>query len=121
MKILELLDQEDFYEVQFGCFLLVLLFTFSRSECPCPKTLDGFDLESHWAWEDLCVTLVSGHPTLNVRFKQIKQDRRMERPSARPTEDEPGRSGDWAYVGDVPDSIFSVVRWFKRLLSFGVP
>ena len=44
----------------------------------------------------------------------------MERPAARPTEDEPTASGDWVYIGDVPGTVFSVDRWFKRLLSFGV-
>ena len=120
VKIMEALDWDDFYEVQFGCFLLIQLFTFSRSECPCPKSLDGFDLETHWAWEDIVMTLLSSVPTLNVRFKKVKQDRRMERPSARPTEDEPTVSGDWVYIGDVPGTIFSVDRWFKRLLGFGV-
>ena len=62
VKIMESLDWNDFYEVQFGCFLQVLLFTFSRSECPCPKNADGFDHGSHWAWEDFVLSLVAQHP-----------------------------------------------------------
>ena len=76
--ILEALDPGKFEDAQFGLFMLILLFTFSRSECPCPKTIDGFDLESHWAWEDFVMSLVAGHPTLCVRFKRIKQDRRPD-------------------------------------------
>ena len=30
-----------FWEVQFAFFLIILLGTFSRSECPCPKTFTG--------------------------------------------------------------------------------
>jgi hypothetical protein len=30
-----------YWEVQFAFFLVVLLFTFSRSECPCPKAFTG--------------------------------------------------------------------------------
>ena len=100
--------------------MLVLLFTFSRSECPCPQTLDGFDPKTHWRFSDLKLARVADVVCLWVRFKAIKQDRRMERPAAQPTPDEPGESGDWAYVGDIPDSIFSVQLWATRLLAFGV-
>ena len=118
-KILNKLDLNSFYEVQFGFLLLVLLFTFSRSECPCPKTLSGFDPETHWQFRDFKVMLLDGITVLAVRFKKIKQDRRLERASARPTEDEPTRSGDWVYVGDVPDTVFSILVWARRLLAFG--
>ena len=37
-QILESLDPEKFEDAQFGLLLLVLLFTFSRTECPCPKS-----------------------------------------------------------------------------------
>eukprot|EP00966_Prymnesium_polylepis_P327716 7383561-Prymnesium_polylepis.1 len=36
-------DQHDFRSVQLALFLLVLLYTFSRSECPCPKHYTGRD------------------------------------------------------------------------------
>ena len=120
--ILNCIDLADFYEVQFACLLLVLLFSFSRSECPCPKTLDGLDPTSHWLWRDFQMTSVSEVPALAVRFKKIKQDRRLERPAAAPTPDDaPGESGDWVYLGDVPGTIFSLVLWFTRLLAFSVP
>jgi hypothetical protein len=49
--ILEALDPSVEWEAQFGFFMLTLLFTFSRSECPCPKAFTGeqsFDPEQHW-------------------------------------------------------------------------
>ena len=120
-KVLRALDLNDFWEVQFGFFILVLLFTFSRSECPCPKTLDSWDSESHWQTKDFRLFTMMERIVLGVRFKKIKQDRRLERPAARPTDDEPGVSGDWCHIGDVPDSIFSIVTWAHRLFAFQVP
>ena len=120
VRILAVLDLDDFYEVQFGLLLLVVLYTFSRSECPMPKALDGFDPQTHWRFCDLRLAHVAGHLCLWVRFKAIKQDRRMERPTAQPLPDEPGESGDWAHVGDVADPVFSVATWARRLLLFGV-
>ena len=119
-KILLAVDLDDFLQVQFGFFLLVLFFTFSRSECPCPKTLDGFDPETHWQGSDFKLYMSHGRMVLGVRFKKIKQDRRMERPSARPLPDEPNASGDWVEIGDVPDSPFSIVLWARRLFAFRV-
>ena len=70
----------------FGLLLLVLFFTFSRSECPCPKSWTGrhcFDAASHWQVRDFkLVRHPTGHWVLWVRFKAIKQDPRIERPSA---------------------------------------
>ena len=34
---------DDRVEVQFGLVVLILYFTFSRTECPCPKTFTGQD------------------------------------------------------------------------------
>ena len=52
-----------------------------------------------------------------------KQDRRIERPEARnPDGPDPGESSkggsDWAFVGDVPNSPFSVFLWYRRLMAF---
>ena len=38
----------------------------------------------------------------------------MQRPQARGTDEAPG---DWAYVGDVEDPVFSPVRWYAALLK----
>ena len=48
---------------------------------------------------------------MGVLFRGIKQDPRCERPTA--------RGGDWAVVGDVPGSIFSIMHWYKRLVQLG--
>ena len=40
-KIIADADQSDFEDVQFVAFMLTLLYSFSRSECPCPKTYTG--------------------------------------------------------------------------------
>ena len=45
-----------------------------------------------------------------VRFRAIKQDPRVERPEAQ-------GDGDWAMIGDIPDSKFSIFLWYKRLMS----
>ena len=38
---LESVDLNSFWEVQCAHFIVSLLFTFSRSECPCPKNFTG--------------------------------------------------------------------------------
>ena len=111
--ILEALDQESLEDVQFGFFLLVLLFTFSRAECPCPKTFDGFDVKKHWQWKDIKPETWKDQWRMMVQFKGFKQDPRCERPTA--------RGGDWAMVGDLPGSIFSVMHWYKLLAKLGGP
>ena len=35
--ILKSLDQSNFRDVNFGLMLVTLLYTFSRTECPCPQ------------------------------------------------------------------------------------
>ena len=110
-KILEDTDAMSFEDVCFSFFLVLLLFTFSRSECPCPKTFDGFDPEEHWQVCDIRWRCVDGTWCLAVRFKKVKQDPRVTRPAA----SAPG--GDWAYVGDSPEP-FSVLKWFKAYMNF---
>ena len=54
-QILGRLDPTDFDDAQFGLFLLMLLFTFSRAETPCPKNFTGvhvFYEAKHWQWQD---------------------------------------------------------------------
>ena len=46
---------DSFETTQLGFVLLVLFFTFSRTECPCPKTWNGlqdFDKKQHWTVRD---------------------------------------------------------------------
>ena len=50
----------------------------------------------------------AGVRALWVRFRAIKQDPRVERPAAR-------GSGDWACIGDVPDTKWSPIKWYMRL------
>jgi hypothetical protein len=109
--MLRALDRDDFQECQFGLFLLILLFTFSRSECPCPKTVHGqddFDPARHWQVKDILFVLHALRRCLDVNFKGIKQDPRVQRPTAR-------GGVDYSTVGDVPGTMFSVVDWYLAL------
>ena len=111
--ILEALNPDVFWEAQFGFFILILYFTFSRSECPCPKTYDGeenFDVDQHWQVKDIVMEIQELQKAFAVHFKSVKQDPRVQRPQ--------GRGGDWAYVGSVPEeSVFSPLRWYKALMK----
>lgn len=115
----------EFRWVQFMFFALVLFFTFSRSECPCPKSFTGkgrWEDDKHWMVRDIAVKLVDGVWVLAVRFKMIKQDRRIERPEARGDGSDrmahKKGGADWSYVGDASDSVLSVFTWYRRLMSF---
>jgi hypothetical protein len=111
----------SFVDVQFRLVLLILLFTFSRTESPCPKTFSSFSVEYHWCAGDFKLTGQPGSYVLWVRFKKIKQDARIERPSAsNPPEwmpwsadssDKMGR--DWVPLGDVDHPLFSIASAFK--------
>ena len=130
--ILKSLDQSNFRDVNFGLMLVTLLYTFSRTECPCPKTWTGnscFDAAQHWTEGDfkLLRSPTGRGYVLWVRFKAIKQDARIERPSAHtavawlpfdPEHDGLGR--DWVPIGDVDDPLFSISRWYiahRRLVG----
>ena len=115
--ILESTDQTNVFEVQLAFLLLILLYTFSRSECPCPKTLSGresFDQEEHWTVDDFDLCDMEGKKVIRARFKKIKQDKRMERPEAR-------GEGDWSYVAQVANSIFDPVFWLLLLTRLRGP
>ena len=102
-------DLDNFQEVQAANLMLMLLFSFARSETPCPKTVDGFDSDQHLQVKDV---LPQGGPRfkLMLRLKRIKQDQRIERPEA--------REGDWIWLGDTPsDTLFSVKAWTHRLFA----
>ena len=108
----------DLFAVQMVFLILVLYYSFSRTECPCPKTYAGrecFDSEVHWGVRDFDIRSTAGVRALWVRFRAIKQDPRVERPAAR-------GSGDWACIGDVPDTKWSPIKWYTRLAQLhGAP
>ena len=109
--IVEAADRSRFRDVQFVFLMLLLLFTYSRSETPCPKSHTGKDAYSpdeHLNVQDVDVRPIDGRPALHVRFRRIKQDQRVERPEAR-------GEGDWSIVGDLPDTIFSIIQWYVLL------
>ena len=127
LAIADAVRPDCFWEVQFMFFIVVLLFTFSRSECPCPKHFtgrDSWDDNKHWMVRDIVIRSIQGVYVLAVRFKAIKQDRRIERPEARgddrtnvlPGESTKGGS-DWSFVGDAPGPL-SAFAWYRRLMAF---
>ena len=106
-------DETSFEEVQFNVVLLALSYTFSRTECPCPKTYDGFDPSHHWRVRDFDAITILGLVCLLVRFQAIKQDPRIERPSGR-------GDGDWSVIGGIPGSRFCILKWiylFNQMLG----
>jgi hypothetical protein len=95
--------------------MVMLLFTFARSETPLPQAQASFDPDKQLQLKDVVAAATAGAPnTFYARFrlKKIKQDRRMERPEAR-------GNADWVIVGDTPQRPeFSIKRWlglFYRL------
>ena len=105
---LQKVDATSFEEVQSAVLILMLLFTFARSETPCPKTLDGFDANQHLTVGDVTVRTV---PSLHAAFrlKAYKQDRLIERQAARGNE-------DWLRVGHA-DGVFSILMWLRTLYA----
>ena len=116
--------------VQLGLVVLVLYFTFSRTECPCPKTFSGqdsWDPSKHWQVGDFALRRRGEFWVLWVRFKAIKQDPRLERPGARHEDrnlpddlhsTDPTVSKDWVPLGDVPSvPHFSVALFYMRFVQ----
>ena len=106
--ILDDTDESSFEDVQFNVLLLVLSYTFSRTECPCPKTYDGFDGSKHWRVRDFDAWTICGIVCLLVRFQAIKQDSRVERPAGR-------GDGDWSVIGGIPGSNWCIMKWIMIL------
>ena len=108
-------NHESFEEVQLNFLILTNLFTFSRTECPCPKSYSGrssYNKEEHWNVRDFVAGLCKVGSTLMgmwVRFRKIKQDPRVERDEAR-------GDGDWAFIGDTPGSEMSILFWYRKLM-----
>ena len=54
--------------------ILVLYYSFSRTECPCPKSYSGrecYDKDVHWNVCDFDIRIVAGVRALFVRFRFI--------------------------------------------------
>ena len=112
---LEAVDLSSFVEVQSALLIVILFFTFARSESPCPKSYTGkgsFDPTKHLQVKDVEVRFdeATGSAYVAVRLKAIKQDPRIERPEAAGNE-------DWIFIGDV-DGPFSVLTWLSRFWAF---
>ena len=113
-RLLMGIDWDVFEEANFGYFILTLFFTFSRSECPCPKAFTGeeaWDPRKHWQVKDIWPAAWGKYFCMAVRFKALKQDPRMARPAA-------GGDGDISYCGDVKDSEFSLFEAYGKLMKF---
>ena len=116
-KVLRILDPAKFADVQLAVLLLILFYTFARTETPLSKTRQGrdcFDPEEDLAWGD--VRLRRDRSTrqelvTEVRFKKVKTDQRMERADAR-------GEGDWRIVGQVDDDLWNLATWYLRLITF---
>ena len=103
-------DRTSFVAVQTAVVMLMLLFTFARSESPLALAFTGenaFNADKQMQVKDVMV--VSG--AVLVRLKGIKQDPRMQRPEAAGNE-------DWIVIGDVPGSDFSIMFWVQLLFGF---
>jgi hypothetical protein len=112
--MLDACDDSDFGDVQLKVLILTLLYTFSRSECPCPKSYTGreaFQLQVHWGVQDFDIRVVLRvKRVVAVRFWRIKQDRRVERPEAQ-------GEGDWSYVAEIPGSKWCLLEALVKLNS----
>ena len=116
-KVLVILDPTKFEDIQLAVLLLLLFYTFARSETPLSKTRGGrdcFDPKEDLTWSD--VRLRRDRSTqyrqiVEVRFKKVKTDQRMERAEAR-------GDGDWRPVGAVDDPLWDLPTWYVRLLGF---
>ena len=101
-----------FWEVQAAVLMLMLLFSFARSETPCPKSFTGegaLDMEKHLLVEDVRVKSHGGKPYVAMRLKAIKQDGLIERPEA-------ADQADWIILGDAEHN-FSIIKWIRLLFA----
>ena len=105
-RIIDETDWEDLASASLTFLLILLMATFSRSECPLPKSKSGrdsFDKTKHWRMCDMDLRPYANVTCLWIRFQRIKQDQRMERPEAAGNE-------DWAILGPIPGSKFCPVQ-----------
>ena len=95
-RIIDNTDRTSFMGVQLIFLLLLMTYTFQRSECPLPKTWEGrerYHKDVHMRAEDVDTMVIDGKAAFKCRLRVIKQDPRAERPEA-------DGDGDWVIVGD---------------------
>ena len=110
---LEAVDRSSFEEVQSALLMVMMFFSFARSESPCPKSFSGkgsFDETKHLMVCDVEIRVLNGVAYLAIRLKSIKQDPRMERAEAAGNE-------DWIIIG-VADGVFNVLLWLSAFWAF---
>lgn len=98
--------------------MLLLVYTFARSESPVPKNRtgpDSFNDEKQLCVKDVRVRTVAGRRTAQWRLKGIKQDTLGQRAAAQ-------GDGDWVIVGELDGELaeFSILLWLQRYFSFFV-
>ena len=113
---LRAVNRHVFWEVQAAHLMLFLLFTFNRSETPLAKAFHGegeFDPAQHLQVQDVRVEGAQPHHPAHLasRLKAIKQDSRTERVEAL-------GDGDWVWIGDTTDPLFSILHWTQALFAF---
>ena len=108
-------DRTNFDDVRAVLLMLMLLFTFARSESPLPKTKDGkenFDPEKQLCLSDVRIKLVADKTTAQFRLKGIKQDTLGQRAAAQ-------GEGDWVIVAGTGDTDrFDITMWLQLYFSF---
>ena len=106
-------DPTSFRDCRAILLMLLLLFSFARSESPVAKNLtgpDSFDAEKQLCVRDVRVQVVAGKRTGQFRLKGIKQDTLGQRATAQ-------GEGDWVIIGETGDD-FCILRWLQRYFSF---
>ena len=115
---LDAVDLSSFVEVQAALLVVMLFFTFARSESPVPKSFSSFDTNKNLEVGDVGVRAHFDRGTgesvayAAVRLKSIKQDPRMERPEASGNNDE-------IYVGRA-EGVFDIMLWLSRFWGFSL-
>lgn len=111
---LEAVDMSSFEEVQSALLMVMLFFSFSRSESPCPKSFTGagsFDDTKHLMVCDVEIRSFGGVACAAMRLKVIKQDPRLERAEAAGNE-------DWVYLGVADEEVFNILFWIRAFWGF---
>ena len=65
----------DFFAVQMVFLILVLYYSFSRTECPCPKSYTGrecYDKDDHWNVCDFDIRVTAGVRAMWCRFRKAR-------------------------------------------------
>lgn len=105
-------DRTDFAMVQMAVVVLLLLFTFQRSEFPFPKTLGGFDSTKHCRVRDM----QPWEGGTRWAIGATKADPRAERLSS-----DAGAGREWIVIGEVSDELFDMRLWLALFYSFFPP